>query len=366
MVAQAKTLLQFDPYYAGIQHTGGLELPQDRLCTLTGRGLYGAGAARWFKLTGYSPRFLAKLRGIKPTVVHAHFEESGLAALPLTRELDIPLITTFHGYDATAAPPSFGPRRILHQVYAHQRKNLQHEGSLFIAVSEFIRRKLIKRGYPPERIATVPIGVDVDVFNARKEEPSKPMVLFVGRLVEKKGVAYLLEAMVEVVKKHKEARLVIIGEGPLKPELIKQARSLKLPNVTFMGACDSATVRKQMNIASILAAPSVTAASGDSEGLPIVVCEAQAVGLPVIGTRHAGIPEIVRNGETGFLVPERNVHELAQGISFLLSHPERREMMGEAARANVCFNFNLTLQTAKLEDFYHHAVLEHARLRAAA
>jgi glycosyltransferase involved in cell wall biosynthesis len=361
VLAQANNLRQFSPYYAGIQHSGGLPLPEDRTCSMTGQGWYGAATARWFKLTGNSPGFLAKLRRIRPSLVHAHFEESGLAALPLTRELDIPLITTFHGFDATATQPNSGPRRMLNQVYGHQRRNLQREGRLFVAVSEFIRGKLLERGYPTDRTVTVPIGVDVDLFTPPQEEPASPMVLFVGRLVEKKGVTYLLEAMARVTKSCKDARLVIIGTGPLLPELIDQACALKLPNVIFMGPCDATIVRQQMSIASMLVASSVTAASGDSEGLPIVVCEAQAMGLPVVGTRHAGIPEIVQNGKSGFLVPERSVDELAQYMSLLLDRPALRRRMGSEARKNVCLNFNLKLQTARLEELYQQAVREHAK-----
>ena len=364
VLAQADNLRHFNPYYAGIQRTGGLDLPQDRTCSLAGRGWYGDVAARWFKITGFSPRFLAKIQSIKPAVVHAHFEESGLAALPLTRELDIPLITTFHGYDATAIPSTSGTRRILNHVYGRQQRNLQREGCRFVGVSEFIRKKLLARGYPAERTVTLPIGVDIYVFRQREEEPAKPMVLFVGRLVEKKGVTYLLDAMAKVARERKDARLVLIGDGPLMPQLVDQACALKLPNVVFMGACDSATVRQQMNIASMLVSPSVTAASGDSEGLPIVVCEAQAIGLPVIGTRHAGIPEIVCHEETGFLVSEKSVKELAQSISFLLTHPERCGQMGAVARANVSLNFNLRLQTAKLENLYNEALLEYEKSRA--
>ena len=364
VLAQADKLQHFKPYYAGIQHSGGMVLPEDRMCALAGRGWYGNAAARWFKLTGFSPRFLERIRNIGPTLVHAHFEESGLAALPITRELDIPLITTFHGFDATANPSTSGARRILNQVYGHQRRNLQREGGFFVAVSEFIRKKIIARGYPADRTVTLPIGVDTDFFTPREVEPAKPMVLFVGRLVEKKGVTYLLDAMAQVARERQDVRLVIIGDGPLKPHLVNQACVLKLPNVIFMGPCAPAIVRQQMSIASMLVSPSVTAASGDSEGLPIVVCEAQAVGLPVIGTHHAGIPEIIRDQETGFLVPERSVEELAQGISFLINHPERRGLMGVAARANVCLHFNLQLQTAKLEDLYHIAVFEYANLRA--
>jgi glycosyltransferase involved in cell wall biosynthesis len=278
----------------------------------------------------------------------------------LAKALDIPLITTFHGYDATANPNSSGPRRILQKIYTRQRRRLQREGCLFVAVSEFIRQKLIARGYPAERVTTLPIGVDVDTFTPQQDAPKKPMVLFVGRMVEKKGVTYLLQAMAEVAKKHKDVRLVLIGEGPLMPSLMLQSRELKLPNVNFMGSCDLATVRHQMSIASMLAAPSVTAASGDSEGLPIVVCEAQASGLPVVGTYHAGIPEIVRDNQNGFLVPERSVQLLAKSISLLITKPELRFEMGLAARENVCLNFNLKLQTQRLEVFYETAVRFHA------
>ncbi len=364
MLAQASNLRRYNPYYAGIQHTGGLALPKDRLCSITGRGLYGAAAARCFKLTGISPNFLAKLRRTQPALMHAHFEESGMAALPLTKALNIPLITTFHGYDATATQSNSGPRRILGKIYARQRRNLQREGSIFVAVSEFIRKKLIERGYPAERIATVAIGVDVDMFTPQQEEPATPMVLFVGRMVEKKGVTYLLQAMTEVVKQRKDVRLVLIGEGPLMPLLKQEARALKLPNVTFMGSCDLATVRQQMSLASMLVAPSVTAASGDSEGLPIVVCEAQAMGLPVVGTHHAGIPEIVRHEQNGFLVPERAVQALAQSILRLVNQPGLRRVMGLSARKNVCLNFNLKLQTERLEVFYETVVRLHAKGQA--
>jgi glycosyltransferase involved in cell wall biosynthesis len=363
VLAQANNLRQFNPYYAGIQHTGGLSLPEDRLCSIAGRGWYGAAAARCFKLTGISPNFLAKLRRTKPAVMHAHFEESGMAALPLAKALDIPLITTFHGYDATANQPNSGPRRLLNKVYARQRRRLQREGSLFVAVSEFIRQKLIERGYSAERIATVPIGVDVDMFTPQQEEPENPMVLFVGRMVEKKGVTYLLQAMAEVAKKRNDVHLVLIGEGPLMPSLIKLSGELKLPNVNFMGSRDLATVRQQMSLASMLVAPSVTAASGDSEGLPIVVCEAQAMGLPVVGTYHAGIPEIVKHEQNGFLVPERSVHQLAQSILLLLNRPDLRRQMGLAARTNVCLNFNLKLQTERLEIFYETVVRLHKKIK---
>ncbi len=361
-MAQANNLRRFEPFYAGIQYSGGLPLPEDRTCSFAGRGWYGAAAARWFKLTGISPSFLTKLRRIKPALMHAHFEESGLAGLPLARELGIPLITTFHGFDATASQVHSGPRRVLDEIYGLQRRRLQGEGALFVAVSKFIRNKLIERGYPEDRTVSIPIGVDVDQFTPQQEVPSSPMVLFVGRMVEKKGVSYLLQAMAEVAKERQDVRLVLIGDGPLMPTLVDEACALKLPNVIFMGSCDSATVRQQMSLASMLVAPSVTAASGDSEGLPIVVCEAQAMGLPVIGTNHAGIPEIIQHEKSGYLVQEKSICQVAIAILSLLGQFNMRREMGLAARDNVRLNFNLRLQTAKLENYYEKTLRDHLKL----
>ncbi len=311
--------------------------------------------ARWFKLTGYAPGFVAGLRQVQPQIIHAHFEEAGLAGLFLARSLGVPLVTTFHGYDATAADPHAGAKRLIGRIYQAQRRELQRSGATFIAVSNFIRDKIVARGYPDERVTVLPIGVDTDVFKPGREE-GPPMVLFVGRLVEKKGCTYLLKAMRRVSAKHPEARLVIIGDGPLRASLEQEACELRLPNVLFAGTLDSTAVRNYMAQAALLVAPSVTAASGDSEGLPIVACEAQAMGLPVVGTRHAGIPEVVKDRQTGFIVAERSPEELAEAMLTLLRSRGLRAYFGAVARMNICQNFCLETQTRRLEEVYREAI----------
>ncbi len=327
----------------------------------------GAALARWFKLTGYAPGFVAGLRQVQPQIIHAHFEEAGLAGLFLARSLGVPLVTTFHGYDATAADPNGGARRFLGRIYEAQRRELQRSGATFIAVSKFIRDKIVARGYPEERVTVLPIGVDTDLFTPGREE-GPPMILFVGRMVEKKGVTYLLKAMRKVNAKHPEARLVLIGDGPLRASLEQEACELRLPNVLFAGTMDSTAVRKYMAKAALLVAPSVTAASGDSEGLPIVACEAQAMGLPVVGTRHAGIPEVVKDRKTGFIVAERSPEELGDAILTLLRSRGLRTYFGAIARMNICQNFCLERQTRKLEDVYRDAIdrAQSLRLKEAA
>jgi glycosyltransferase involved in cell wall biosynthesis len=299
-------------------------------------------------------------------VVHAHFEESGLAAVPIAHQLNVPLITTFHGYDVTARPLNTGVHSILQHVYGHQRRRLQKVGTLFVAVSKFIRQRLIERGYPDSRIAVVPIGVDVDYFSPRPHSEVKtgpPTVLFVGRLVEKEGLAYLLKAMVEVNKSIPEARLVVIGNGPLLGHLCDQAIDLELRNIQVRGTCTPDVIRDEMARASVLVSPSVTAESGDSIGLPMVVCEAQAMGLPVVGTWHAGIPEVIHDGVDGLIVPEKCVYEMAKAICFIIKNPKIRRGMSAAARQNACLYFNLKRQTAELETLYSDAVNEHRKYK---
>ncbi len=362
MVSQASSLRQFNPVYTGIQQTGGLTLPEGTL-SLAGEGFRGALTSRWFKLTGHAPRFVSELRELKPTVIHAHFEEAGLAGLALSRALDIPLVTTFHGYDATAADPHTGAKRLLGRIYQRQRDELQAEGEIFLAVSQFIKEKIIARGYPRERTVVLPIGVDVDAFTPGADEERTPTVLFVGRLVEKKGVSYLLQAMARVSAERPDARLVIIGDGPLRANLEEEACELRLPHVLFAGTLDHAIVRQHMARASVFAIPSITAASGDSEGLPIVACEAQAMGLPIVATQHAGLPEIVTHGENGFLVPERSVDQMATHIISLLRNDNLRRFLGAAARMNVCHHFSLQRQTELLEEVYRKAILRRQIIR---
>jgi colanic acid/amylovoran biosynthesis glycosyltransferase len=346
---QSRSLQRFQPLYVGLKRVSGLALPNSATLTL------GFLAAKIFRLTSYAPRFIRKLGQLQPSVIHAHFEDGGLLALPIAKALGIPLITTFHGYDATMDDSVRQPNPLLRWLLRRRREHLKREGDLFIAVSEFIREKLLKRGYPAEKIVTHPIGIDLGHFTPASGTRS-PLVLFVGRLVEKKGCAFLLEAMKTVFALRPDAQLLIIGDGPLRSSLEKLAADYRLTNFCFAGANDSAFVRMQMSRASLLVVPSVTAATGDSEGLPTVICEAQAMGLPVVGTRHAGIPEAVVHNETGFLVEERSVDELAERILQLLNDNELRESFAKAARTRVEEHFDLRIQTEKLESLYDAAV----------
>ncbi|WP_235526307.1 glycosyltransferase [Nostoc piscinale] len=172
-----------------------------------------------------------------------------------------------------------------------------------------------------------------------------------GRLTEKKGCEYLIKSMARVQSILPNTKLIIIGDGTLRSELEALAAKL-LTNYQFLGVQPSDIVKSWMNRAQVLAAPSVTAAQGDSEGLPTVVVEAQAMALPVVSTFHAGIPEAIINGQTGFLAAERDVDGLTEYILTLLKDNEKWQSFSIKAREHIKRNFDNSKQIKALESIY--------------
>ena len=295
-----------------------------------------------FALRGRGGSIERRLRAAGPRLLHAHFATDGLRALPLARALGVPLITSLRGYDVTRSDAALlGSGRLSWMRYALGRKRLQREGALFLAVSDALRLKAIGRGFPEERTLTHYNGVDLGLFRPG-EGPREPgLVLHVGRLVEKKGTRVLLEALAGL----EGARLAVIGDGPLKAALERQAG----PRAQFLGALPPEEVAEWMRRASVLAAPSLTAADGDAEGLPNVVVEAAASGLPVVGTYHSGIPEAVIEGETGFLVPEGDARTLGAALAAAL---DADRAMGRSARALAERKFDRARLSERLESIY--------------
>jgi glycosyltransferase involved in cell wall biosynthesis len=335
---QAASLTRWRPVLVGLERKGDL-LPGLEEGLILPAGVL---ARHLFRLRRRGGRIEALLRAADPKLVHAHFGIDGLLALPLARALGLPLVTSLRGYDVTRTDASM--LRSGHPSwirYVLLKDQLHRGGSLFLAVSDALRDKAIAGGYPAERTRTHYNGVDLDRFRPGGEPREPGLILHVGRLVEKKGTAVLIDAVARLA----DARLVVVGEGPLRPELERRAG----PNVSFLGALASAEVASWMRRASVLAAPSLTARSGDAEGLPNVVVEAAASGLPVVATRHSGIPEAVDDTVSGFLVPEGDAAALAGALAAALG---AGPAMGEAARALAVRKFDRRVQAARLETIY--------------
>ena len=298
-------------------------------------------------------------------IVHAHFGPSGNVALALGELLGLggKLVTSFYGHDvsqaawtgAAAPPPS--PPSPPSSPYAA----LFAAGDSFVALSEHMRGRLESIGCPPERIIKLPLCVDTEKFGFKPGAVprGRPIVLLtVARLVEKKGVEYCLEAVARTMERLPDLVYRIAGDGPLRASLEARSRELGIAGkVSFLGAVEHAEVRRELDSADVFLLASVTAADGDQEGTPTVLLEAQAIGLPVISTLHAGIPEIVEDGAAGYLVPERDVDALTDALAKLLSAPERWAAMGHAGRRFVELNHEKRRIALKLE-------AEYARLAA--
>ncbi|BAC90138.1 gll2197 [Gloeobacter violaceus PCC 7421] len=287
-------------------------------------------------------------------LLHAHFGRDGVYALALAEAIDIPLVVTYHGFDATASPLALWCSRGLmnYQFLLHEAA-LQRRAAAIIAVSDFIRERLLAKGCPPEKIIRHYIGIDTAKFTPAERPADERYILCVGRHAKRKGIDVLIEAFARIAARHPEVALVQIGAGALTGELQALARRLGVAGrVRFLGAQPHARVIEWMRGAEIFSLPSRTSRSGDSEALGIVFNEASACAVPVVSTRHGGIPEAILDGETGLLAPEGDAVALAEKLDILLADRGLGRRLGLRGREFVCEQFDIDTQTAKLEAVY--------------
>ncbi len=363
--AQAHALRHFTPHFAGLRQVpAGLQLDPCEITVLTPRNSLAAKLRRrLFLHTGIAPDYVRALRRQHPALLHAHFAVDGAVALPLQEQLNIPLLVTLHGYDVTSNDDTLR-ETVQGRVFLRRQSDLFARAHTFICVSDFIRRQALARGFPESKLRTLAIGVDLGFFapDPLRSPDLDPIVLFVGRLVEEKGCDHLIRAMSMIQNHHPGVRLLIVGDGPLLEPLRAQARA-SLHQCTFLGFQPPSVVRDLMYRARLLVAPSIRIARGNSEGLGMTACEAQAVGLPVAGFHGTGIDGAVADGQTGILVPAGDDHALGAAISCLLSDSSLAARFGVAGRLRAETLFSLEAQTAKLEHLYSEILDERACLR---
>ena len=281
---------------------------------------------------------LASLENV--AAIHVHFGPNFNKIAPLfAAHPGLFVLVSFHGYDASATFQVKGP-----DVYA----GLFARANMITTPSQFMKDALVRYGCPPDKVVVHHYGKDMQTFApAPGRDGRQPIrVLSVARLVEKKGLEYALAAFAKA-RVGFDVEYRIVGDGPLGQTLADLAQALGVADrVVFLGQRSNEDVRREMAAADIFVLTSVTAANGDQEGLPVSLIEAQAMGLPVISSRHAGIPELVVHGETGFLAQERDVDEIAGYMRALLKNPVIREAFSAKAREHVLDEFDL----AKLND----------------
>ncbi|MHB1225570.1 MAG: glycosyltransferase [Gemmatimonadaceae bacterium] len=330
--------------------------PSARVGRVLARGtLVGRASEYVFQVHGVSPTLVGRLRSLRPALIHAYTGVSGAHALPLARKLGVPLVVSFGGYDATATDEEMARWPTRGRVLLRRREAMKREVRVMITISAFLRDRLVERGWPAEKVVVLTRGIDTRLFTPEGKPPlaeRAPIVFFAGRLIEVKGTAYLLRAMQEVQRHVPEAVAVIAGSGGSRAVLERQATELGV-RARFLGRATPEVIRACHAEAAVYCLPSVTAATGQREGMSNSLLEAMASGLPVVGTDSGGIPEAI--GDAGFLVPERDVPSLASRLVEVLGNPALRERLGAAARARVLARFDLRRQAGRLEELYDRA-----------
>jgi colanic acid/amylovoran biosynthesis glycosyltransferase len=258
-----------------------------------------------------------------------------------------PIVTTFHGYDINAYPRKHG-------TDCYQR--LFTQGDQFTAGSKFARQRLLDLGAPSERVQVWPMGISADrfAFRERHRSDGEPVrLLSVARLVEEKGLAYAVQAVAGLVRQGYEVRYRIVGEGERRSGLEALVQRLGLGDtVELCGAMARNQVIEQYDWAHLFLMPGVVASNGAVETQGLVLAEAQASGLPVVATEVGGMPESIRDGVSGFLVPERDVEALVDRTALLIDHAERWAEMGRAGRAHIESKYDTDERIDELVDLY--------------
>ncbi|MDO8142406.1 MAG: glycosyltransferase [Candidatus Brocadiales bacterium] len=282
-------------------------------------------------------------------IIHCHFGPNGILGI-LLKDLGVikgKVVATFHGYDMSSYIQKHGAG-----VY----KNLFLKGDLFLPVSERWENKLMELGCSHQKIIVHRMGINTSKFCFSTHTPGKDgkvRLLTIARLIEKKGVQYAVQAVAEALSKYPNIEYSIAGDGPLKITLEGLIERLNIgDNVKLLGWKQQEEIVELLKNADILIAPSIVGENGDEEGIPVVLMEALAQGIPVLSTQHSGIPELVQNGESGFLVPERNTDALAGKLEILIKHPEMRLQMGRAGREYVERYYNIDKLNDKLSELF--------------
>lgn len=285
-------------------------------------------------------------------LVHAHWSiPQGLVALLLKRFRGIPCVTSLHGSDVYGLDLPFlrelNKKVILDSDACTANSRATAEGA----------NRISGRG----DIRVIPMGVDTDFFSKSKDRRKEQnrrggqekIVLYAGRLIEVKGVEYLVRAFPSVLEKQSSTKLLIVGSGPSRADLVSLSERLRLQEkVIFQDAVSQEELVRYYSMADVFVLPSVTTDAGETEGLGVVLLEAMACGVPVIGSAIGGIPDIIKDGETGLLSLEKDPDDLAEKICSLLRDKDLRQKVTENAFRFVAEEFSWDVVARRFKGIY--------------
>lgn len=315
-----------------------LFLRPGRLACALSRRRYRTGVT-----SGKTLFFLDAFGKLKLDLIYAHFGPNGLSGAYL-KDIGVAprLAVAFHGSDINTYPKRFGE-----DVYRY----MFQRADIVTSNTQFTANKVIDAGAAQEQMVIVPESLRTDDYPKRSWalHEGRFTLLTVGRMVEKKGHRYVLEAVKTLRETIPGLRYRMVGDGHLRGILEAYAQELGIDGICdFLGAQTADVVRAEYEQCDLFVLASVTAESGDMEGQGLVLQEAQAIGVPVVSTHHNGIPEGVLDGETGLLVPEKDPQALHQAIESLWRDPEAIRAMGNRAASFVRERYDTNTVTEKL------------------
>ncbi|HUF09187.1 MAG TPA: glycosyltransferase [Rhodothermales bacterium] len=309
-------------------------------------------AERLYENLAYWPRFDRILAQGRHDLIHAHFGTGAVYALPYVRKYELPFVVTFWGNDVAALIGS-QRRRPKRWRYVSRAPQILQRADLMLCQNQEFCDILSRLSGRPEAVRLYRQGVDLSRFKPSPARLGTPQIIMIGRFTEKKGHEVALRAFAQIKRLGREAHLTLIGTGELEAKCRRYVQTANLErDVTFSGVLSHTRTAEMLAVSDVAIVPSLTARNDDREGGPMVVMEAAAAGLPVVGTYHGGIPDAVEDRVTGFLVPEGDVEALANSLIALLDDPELRLRMGRAARLKMEREFDLFKQVELLESHY--------------
>ena len=282
-------------------------------------------------------------------VVLANYGVTGAKIWKACARAHVPLIVHFHGFDAF--------HKSTLSKYSRAYQDMFQYASYIIAVSEDMRRQLIALGADQQKIIRIPYGINTTIFVPGDPSMAPPVFLAVGRFTAKKAPQLTIQAFSSVVQQVPESRLIMVGDGELLETCVELAKHLHLSDkITFKGVLPSGEVALMMRQVRAFVQHSMTAPDGDKEGMPVAILEAASSGLPVVSTYHAGIPEAVLHGQTGFLVEEGDVDGMAAYMVKLATDPLLARNLGLAARKHVINQYAIDRQIRALSEIFIQTV----------
>jgi len=285
-------------------------------------------------------------------ILYCHFGPTGIkgAMIKNTGVIDFKLLTSFHGFDISTYILKKGKN-----VY----NLLFNIGDVFLPICDHWKNVMIKLGCSENRIIVHRMGIDLKKFilKAKSSNKKRTRIISIGRLVEKKGIEYGIKAFKNVLEEIPDTDYIIAGDGPLRNKLNNLINKFRIESkVKILGNKTHEEIIELLYGSDILLAPSLVAKDGDCEGIPVVIMEAMATGLPVISTYHSGIPELVKNGKSGFLVPEKDIKGIADKLKYLILHYEKRLVMGRAGRKIIEKEYDVRILNNQLIDIFSNVL----------